>query len=59
MTEDDRKKAALIRLRNLLPRVGRKLDRAVHRRSSHDHTINVFTGLADEVAKLLGPSAKA
>lgn len=62
MTEDDRKKAALIRLRALLPMLGRKLDRDSRRRSSHEgHTRNApsFAELADEVAKLLGPSTKA
>jgi hypothetical protein len=59
MIEDDRKKAALIRLRALLPALGRKLDRCL---SSHDERASSalsFAELADKVANLLGPSAKA
>lgn len=62
VTEDDRKKAALIRLRKLLPALGRKLDRDARHLSSHDdHTSSApsFAELTDEVAKLLGPSTKA
>lgn len=60
-SEDDRKKSALIRLRKLLPAFGRKLDRDARRLSSHDDHSSApsFRELADEVAKLLGPSTKA
>jgi len=62
MTDDERKKVALARLRSLLPMFGRKLDRDVRRLSPHDddfRNVPTFAEIADEVARLLGPSAKA
>ena len=59
----DRRKAALIRMQKLLRALGQKLDRDGTRRifSSHDDLSSApsFAEMADEVAELIGPSAKA
>jgi hypothetical protein len=58
MADNDRKKAALIRLRKLLPAFGRKLDHNTRRLSLHDDPMSCepsFAALADEVVKFLGP----
>lgn len=56
MTEDERKKVALFRLRKLLPALGRKLDLVARRSREQDPS---FAELADEVAELLGPFTRA
>jgi hypothetical protein len=57
----ERKKAALLRIRDLLPLLGQKLDREVRPLLSDAYQSGTptFTEMAKDVAKILVPSAKA